>query len=340
MVAAGLRALFHVYASSLRRHPWRTQVVTTGALWCCGDLLAQRLEARASGRAAVWDARRTALTAGYGGLFIGPLGHAWYLGLDVAARRLLSPGTAGFIAGKVLADTFLFGPVYTLGFFATVALGEGGGWEGVRAKVAQDFAPAFLAEVAVWPAVQTLNFRLVPVEYQLLVVNAVTVLDAAFMSYAGNNETTCKYSVKAGDDDWKLETLWNLTHGSLPALNPGVNWTNLQARGGAGGLQLCANCTQALKPGQNFYTIEIENSWEVGVLATLNPGVDPNNMADGTVFRVPCPHNLTSCDYKIQGDDDFWKLENRLNLPHGTLAKLNPTADQQNLQTNQIIHIC
>lgn len=190
MVAAGLRALFHVYASSLRRHPWRTQVVTTGALWCCGDLLAQRLEARASGRAAVWDARRTALTAGYGGLFIGPLGHAWYLGLDVAARRLLSPGTAGFIAGKVLADTFLFGPVYTLGFFATVALGEGGGWEGVRAKVAQDFAPAFLAEVAVWPAVQTLNFRLVPVEYQLLVVNAVTVLDAAFMSYAGNNDVS------------------------------------------------------------------------------------------------------------------------------------------------------
>lgn len=54
--------------------------------------------------------------------------------------------------------------------------------------MAADFLPAFIAEVAVWPAIQAANFRWVPVAYQLLVVNAVTVLDSAFMSFAGNND--------------------------------------------------------------------------------------------------------------------------------------------------------
>ena len=54
------------------------------------------------------------------------MGHAWYLGLDRAARALFRPSSAAFVGSKVLADTVLFGPVHTAGFFALTVLGEGG----------------------------------------------------------------------------------------------------------------------------------------------------------------------------------------------------------------------
>ncbi|KAI7844793.1 hypothetical protein COHA_001673 [Chlorella ohadii] len=94
-------------------------MVTTGVLWSMGDALAQRVEK------GPFDARRNLLTAGYGALAVGPFGHAWYIGLDRAARRLFVPGSAAFIAAKVA------------------------------------------------------NFKLVPVHYQLLVVNMVTILASA-----------------------------------------------------------------------------------------------------------------------------------------------------------------
>ena len=71
--------------STLPRHACRA----------AGDVLAQRFEK------GPFDARRCAMTAAYGAAFIGPVGHAWYLGLDRAARALFRPGTLAFVGGKV-----------------------------------------------------------------------------------------------------------------------------------------------------------------------------------------------------------------------------------------------
>ena len=60
--------------------------------------------------------------------------------------------------------------------------------EDVRRKIQHDFLPALTAEVAVWPGIQAINFWKVPLEYQLLVVNALTVLDASFMSWVQHND--------------------------------------------------------------------------------------------------------------------------------------------------------
>ena len=38
------------------------------------------------------------------------------------------------------------------------------------------------------PSTLPLCSRMVPVEYQLLVVNSFTIMDSAFMSFAGNND--------------------------------------------------------------------------------------------------------------------------------------------------------
>jgi protein Mpv17 len=57
----------------------------------------------------------------------------------------------------------------------------------VRKKLQHDLLPSLAAEVTVWPAVQTANFALVPLQYQLLVVNAFTIIDATFMSWVQHN---------------------------------------------------------------------------------------------------------------------------------------------------------
>lgn len=59
----------------------------------------------------------------------GPVGHAWYGGLDRLVTRIARPGTPRFIITKVAADEGLFGPLHVLGFFAFMTKAEGGSWQ-------------------------------------------------------------------------------------------------------------------------------------------------------------------------------------------------------------------
>jgi protein Mpv17 len=155
-----------------------------------------------------YDFGRAALTAVFGGIMVGPVGHVWYANLDriilamrgallrggaaasaaattAAATTTATTTTPSFIAAKVLLDTAVMGPFYVAGYFtfgATVM--DGGGWKEAKHKLESDFWPTLAAEVCFWPAVQGVNFWRTPVHHQLLVVNALTVADAAFMSWA------------------------------------------------------------------------------------------------------------------------------------------------------------
>jgi protein Mpv17 len=70
-------------------------------------------------------------------------------------------------------------------FFAWgCALIDGSGLPEFKRKMRCDFAPTLAAEVSVWPLVQAVNFSVVPLKHQLLVINTFTIMDAAFMSWA------------------------------------------------------------------------------------------------------------------------------------------------------------
>lgn len=47
----------------------------------------------------------------------------------------------------------------------------------------KDFLPALILEGGIWPTVQVVNFRFVPVRYQLLYVNFFCLLDSSFLSW-------------------------------------------------------------------------------------------------------------------------------------------------------------
>mmetsp|Transcript_5145 Transcript_5145/g.12630 ORF Transcript_5145/g.12630 Transcript_5145/m.12630 type:complete len:312 (-) Transcript_5145:1227-2162(-) len=175
------------YDICMQRKPITTQVVTSAGLWAAGDLLSQKLE----GNRRKPDLRRTALTAAFGGCIIGPLGHAWYLGLDAFASVFGMPGSTAFLAAKIVADSTLWNSFYIASFFLWGAVflepkGTGGNaaqhWDSYRRQMASEFWPTFCAEAAVWPPIMLAIFKTLPVSHHLLAVNLVTVLDVAFLA--------------------------------------------------------------------------------------------------------------------------------------------------------------
>jgi protein Mpv17 len=96
----------------------------------------------------------------------------------------VKPKTPAFLVAKILVDSFVFGPIYLLAFYAWgSALIDRTGVEGFKAKITQDFVPTMCAELAIWPLFQAFNFSVVPVQHQLLAVNAASLVDATFLSW-------------------------------------------------------------------------------------------------------------------------------------------------------------
>lgn len=132
-------------------------------------------------------------SSSFGFAFVGPVGHYWYEYLDRFIRRRFQPNTFKFVASKVAADGFLFGPLDLLLFFSYVGLGQGRSVEQVKEDVKRDFIPALVLGGMIWPAVQIANFRFIPVRYQLLYVNLFCLLDSCFLSWIEQQ----------GDASWK-----------------------------------------------------------------------------------------------------------------------------------------
>eukprot|EP00250_Pteridium_aquilinum_P009665 c18840_g1_i1 orf=222-881(-) len=195
---AALQRAWSWYQLQLCRKPLRTQVITSGILWAVGDCAAQSLdlalashppsaggEIQSEAPRTGLDWRRVALSSSFGATFVGPVGHLWYEGLEhvVKHKFQLQPKSFKFIATKVLADGFIFGPIHLLAFFSFMSLASGGTVLKLKEDLKRDFLPAFMLEGSMWPIVQVANFRFVPVQHQLLFVNAFCILDSAFLSW-------------------------------------------------------------------------------------------------------------------------------------------------------------
>uniref|UniRef100_A0A7N0UIB8 Uncharacterized protein n=1 Tax=Kalanchoe fedtschenkoi TaxID=63787 RepID=A0A7N0UIB8_KALFE len=143
--------------------------------------------------------KRVATTSLYGFGFVGPVGHFWYIGLDrlIRVQMSLRPKSLRFVATKVLVDGLVFGPVDLLFFFTWMGLSAGKSVRQVKEDVKRDFIPAFILEGGVCPAVQVVNFRFVPLRYQLLYVNFFCLLDCSFLSWLEQQE----------DASWKKWTI-------------------------------------------------------------------------------------------------------------------------------------
>lgn len=158
------------YQGHLARTPIATQLLTTGILFGTGDVLAQQVIERAAHH---HDFARTARMAFFGAAMAGPVFIGWYRFLD---RYVTFPTSNNkTLLSRVVLDQLLFAPVNIAYFYTAQGVLERKTSAEISNKLSASWGSTVLDNWKLWPAVQLLNFKFVPLEHRLLVVNLVSL---------------------------------------------------------------------------------------------------------------------------------------------------------------------
>lgn len=163
------------YQARLAARPLLTQSITTSILFATGDSIAQQaVEKRGL---ANHDLARTGRMALYGGVIFGPAATTWY---KILQRNVNLRTNGATIAARVAADQLLFAPTFIGVFLSSMAVLEGGS---PSDKLAKSYVPALTANYMIWPLVQAVNFRFVPLHHRVLFVNVISIGWNCYLSF-------------------------------------------------------------------------------------------------------------------------------------------------------------
>ncbi|RYP13849.1 hypothetical protein DL767_010538 [Monosporascus sp. MG133] len=162
------------YQRKLATRPLLTQSVTTAVLFATGDITAQQLVEKKGVEGHEFG--RTGRMFLYGGAIFGPAATTWF---GILQRRVNLRNANATILARVAADQLLFAPTFIGLFLSSMAVLEGGS---PKAKLEKNYASALQANYMLWPFVQLANFKFVPLQYRVLVVNFVSIGWNCFLS--------------------------------------------------------------------------------------------------------------------------------------------------------------
>ncbi|PNF14816.1 Protein Mpv17 [Cryptotermes secundus] len=168
--------LFGTYRGVLYAHPVYTQAVQSSILMGLGDIISQ---AAFEGRGIKdIDKGRAIRFAGIGLFFTGPVLQLWYMKL----AKLKAKSLYAVTAKKVVADQLVAAPMVLFTIMSSVYLMEGHTVEQTKEKLKNDYCEVLLTNYKVWPLVQFVNFSLVPVNFQVLLVQIVAIFWNTYVS--------------------------------------------------------------------------------------------------------------------------------------------------------------
>ncbi|KAK3117667.1 Protein required for ethanol metabolism [Teratosphaeriaceae sp. CCFEE 6253] len=121
---------------------------------------------------------RTGRMALYGGCVFGPAATLWY---GVLQRNIRIPSRPNLeIVARVAADQCVFASTNLFVFLSTMAMMEG---TDPKKKLASTYMEALKKNWMLWPVVQFTNFKFVPLEHRVLVVNVVSLGWNCYLSF-------------------------------------------------------------------------------------------------------------------------------------------------------------
>ncbi|KAF2112167.1 hypothetical protein BDV96DRAFT_498396, partial [Lophiotrema nucula] len=184
------------YQAKLKSAPLLTQSLTTAVLFATGDVMAQQGVEKVGLNS--HNYARTGRMALYGGAVFGPAATTWYGFLQ---RRINLSSTNRTIVARVAADQFVFAPV-NLGFFlSSMAYMEG---SSPKEKLKKAYKPGIVNNFLLWPWVQGVNFKFVPLEHRVFVVNIVALGWNCYLSYLNSGGGGGAEAPKVGADGKKV----------------------------------------------------------------------------------------------------------------------------------------
>jgi protein Mpv17 len=171
------------YARLLSKYPFATQCISTGFLFGVGDVIAQKgIE-----RSYEYDFRRTLKLCTFGTVISGPSMVLWY---RILAGRVRFQNPTITTVARVCLDQLLFAPTFLAIFYLYNGIADTVGdtvdWGEIRERMDNSFLDTLKTNWMIWPLVQLGNFRLVPLNYQSLVVNTIALGWNSFLSAQAN----------------------------------------------------------------------------------------------------------------------------------------------------------
>lgn len=121
------------------------------------------------------------------GFLMAPIQHKWF---SLLSRTFPITKTAAFgpAMKRVAFDQFIFAPIGLGCFFTFMTVAEGGGKRAIMRKFQDVYVPALKANYMVWPAVQIINFRLMPIQFQIPFVSTIGIAWTAYLSLTNSAE--------------------------------------------------------------------------------------------------------------------------------------------------------
>lgn len=140
----------------------------------------------AKNRPAPFDFERLTRFMAYG-FFMAPIQFQWFRFLS-RAFPITKTSATGPAMKRVAVDQLMFAPFGLFCFFTFMTLAEGGGRRALMNKFRDVYLPTLKANFILWPAVQVLNFRVVPIQFQIPFVSTVGIAWTAYLSLTNSSE--------------------------------------------------------------------------------------------------------------------------------------------------------
>ncbi|KAG0178120.1 hypothetical protein DFQ29_003936 [Apophysomyces sp. BC1021] len=138
-----------------------------------------------------WDAARTMRFALYS-FCVAPIAGRWYMLLDSVFPMPQGNGRhmnrkRDIVAIKrMITDQTMFAPAGLTLFFTVMGYAESGKWRGVQEKFHDAFVPALITNYKIWPLVQFINFKFMPIQYRVPFVSSLGILWNVYLSWINN----------------------------------------------------------------------------------------------------------------------------------------------------------
>ncbi|KAK5663554.1 hypothetical protein OQA88_3985 [Cercophora sp. LCS_1] len=166
---------FYLYQARLAARPLLTQAVTTSILFGVGDVIAQQAVDKKGIQN--HDFVRTGRMVLYGGAVFGPAAATWF---RILQRHVNFKSPGATILARVACDQGIFAPTFIGIFLSSMAVLEG---SSPKEKLQRSYYEALSTNYMIWPFVQLVNFKFVPLQHRLLFVNTISIGWNCYLSY-------------------------------------------------------------------------------------------------------------------------------------------------------------
>ncbi|KAJ5279869.1 hypothetical protein N7478_005241 [Penicillium angulare] len=121
------------------------------------------------------------------GFFMAPIQFQWF-GFLSRAFPLTKANPTTPVFKRVAFDQFIFAPFGLACFFTYMTIAEGGGKRALTQKLRDVYLPTLKANFVLWPAVQILNFRVIPIQFQIPFVSSIGIAWTAYLSLTNSSD--------------------------------------------------------------------------------------------------------------------------------------------------------